>query len=113
LIAFKSTKMEDLTPEEIYRDYFDYQRKYAIKQIFKRHNTAWDLKEDYNWFNRRFYIIKTLICLLLNRCRLDSYEIMVITYDESSYPDGTSWEYVSVGEGIFKGWNVQIGTDGT
>lgn len=106
-------KEQEPTPEDIYRDYFKYQRKYAIKQMFVKGNMAWDLKEDYNRLSRWFYFIKALICLLLNRCYLDRYGIMVITYDEFNYPEATSWEYVSVGSGLFKGWNVQIGTDGT
>lgn len=82
---------KDPTPEEIYRDYFEYQRKYAIKQIFVKGNMAWDLKEDYKLPFRWFYLIKTLICLLFKRFNLERYGIMVITYDEYYYPDGNSW----------------------
>lgn len=101
------------TPEEIYRDCFEYQRKYAIKQIFVKGNMACDLKDDYKLPFRYFYLMKALICLLLKRFNSYKYGVMVIQYDEYYYPDGNSWEYVSVGEGIFKCWNCQIGTDGT
>lgn len=95
-------------------EYFKYERKHAIKNMFIKGNMAWELKDDFKFIPKWFYFIKCLICLYLNRCKLPGYNyVMVIAYDEYSCYDSTSWQYVAVGSGLFRRWQVQIGTDGT
>lgn len=100
-------------PYDIYKDYAKYERRYALKQFFIKGNLAWELKDEYRFIKRWFYFLKALICVFLKRYGLKSYGITVITYGEYSYPDCSSWQYVSVGSGLFKGWRISVGTDGT
>lgn len=99
--------------EDVYKDYFEYQRKHAIKQMFIRDNIGYDLKSDYNIIQRYFYWLKTFICLKLNRFNHKDFGIHVITYDEYNWPDSTNWQYVSVGKGVLTNWGIEIGSDGT
>lgn len=98
-------------PYEDYKKYAEYQRKYAIKQMFIKDNRCDEL-DDYSWLMQRFLWLKTLICLYLKLYGFEGYGTMVVAYDEYSYPDGMSWDYVSVGRGLFKNWGIEIGRDG-
>lgn len=104
---------EEFNGYDIYRDYEKSRRKYAIKQMFKKGNLNDEIRSDYNRVIAYLYWIKALICLIINRRNHLDFGIFIITYDEYSCIDSLSWEYVSVGEGLFKGWRVNIGTDGT
>lgn len=106
-------KAKEISEDNIYKDYFEHQRKYAIKQMFIRDNIGYDLKSDYNIFYRYFYWLKAFICLKLNKFNHKGFGIHVITYDEYNCPDSTNWQYVSVGEGMFTNWGIEIGSDGT
>lgn len=94
-----------------YKELFKYEQKHALKAFFIKGNVFLDLVEM-NFFVKWFYFLKALICLLLKRFKSKEYGIMVIAYDEYSYPDGCSWSYVCVDKGFFKGWNIQMCTDG-
>lgn len=111
-----------MTPEEqkqfdqAMRDYDEYRRERAIRALFERDTRGLDVK-DFTMFIYGFCWIKTLICLLLRRTRGsyldDDNMVNILAYDESNYPDGSSWEAVFVSTKLFSGWQVCISTDGT
>lgn len=101
----------DEYPEIDWSGIAEYERQHALKNM-KWCNATWEIKDDYKWLMRRFYWFKTWVCLKLNRHGA-SCQFPVFTYDEYSCPDSVSWACVWVEPGIFKGWKITIGSDGT
>lgn len=90
-------------------------RKRALKALFEKSSISYDIT-DYNYMQRIFCWLKTLICLLLDRTGgsyMDSNKFCILSYDERSECEGSSWDACWVSPYLFKDWNVCLASDGT
>lgn len=107
-----------LTEEEIkyaFQAMDEYKRQRALEAIFEKDSISFELYE-FNWFMRLFCLIKTWICLKLNRTNgsyLDSNKFCILAFDERSGMESMSWDACWVSPYFFKDWNVCLATDGT
>ena len=92
-----------------------HKRTRALKALFEKDSISCDIT-DYNYMQRAFCWLKTLICLLLDRTNgsyMDSNKFCVLSYDERQEYESTSWDACWVSPYLFKDWNVCLASDGT
>lgn len=68
------------------------------------------------WYVFGFYWLKAFLCAGFRIYRYDRFfadEYEVVSWDECLYPDGSSWNAMSVGKGVLKNWYVNVYRDGT
>lgn len=115
-----------MTPEQdeqLYKDFSEgmmawdeIRRKKAIKALFTK-NGINDEFNDLRWFEKPFYWVKTLVCLLLKRTGgsyLNNNAFCIATWDE--HPScgeysGYDWDSCWIEIGLFKNWRVCICSD--
>ncbi len=100
--------------EEAMKAWYEHKRKRALKALFENDSISHDIT-DYNYMQRAFCWLKTLICLLLDRTNgsyMDSNKFCILAYDESQGYESTSWDACWVSPCVFKDWNVCLASDG-
>lgn len=97
-------------------EYEEQKREQAVLNLFDSNCYDLDFKE-LPWYLRAFYWVKAFLCAgfawIDNKHYWDRKDIVMINWDGAVYPDGESWDCMSVGCGVFKNWWVCIYRDGT
>jgi hypothetical protein len=98
---------------ESMREWEKFKKKRALKALFHKCDFNCEFTEK-SKLVKVFYWLKTFICIVLNRTYGDYYNSLAIcSYDEYQCYESLSWDCVWCNKGIFKNWQVCIGTDGT
>lgn len=105
-----------LTEEEVKYAFIamdEYKRQRALEAIFIKGNFTYELS-CFNWFVRTFCLLKTWICLKLNRTKgsyMDENKFCISTFDEQNCGEYMCWESCWVSPSLFKDWNVCLTSD--